>query len=99
LHFYQIRPGEFYKGGLYGFVSSHAANFFAIVVAVWFVFRSSFPKVPWIVFGCGLLIILSRVYLGVHYLSDTLVGAILGAGIAAFFFRFFYVPLQQKLKS
>jgi len=28
LHFYQITAKDFYKGGQYGFVSNHAANFF-----------------------------------------------------------------------
>ena len=30
LHFYQLQDGNFYKGGMFGFVSSHAANFFGI---------------------------------------------------------------------
>ena len=30
LHYYEMASGEFYKGGKYGFVSSHAANFLAI---------------------------------------------------------------------
>lgn len=99
LHYYEIRPGEYYKGGMYGFVSSHAANFFAIVSAVWFALRFSYPKLPWIVACCGIFIILSRVYLGVHYLSDTIVGAALGISIGSLIFRFFYVPLQQKLSA
>jgi len=36
LHFYQIKPGEYYRGGTYGFVSSHAANFFTVMTAVLF---------------------------------------------------------------
>jgi undecaprenyl-diphosphatase len=97
LHLYEIRPGEFYRGGLYGFVSSHAANFFAIVTAVWFVFKLNYSKIPWIVSGCGILILLSRVYLGVHYLSDTIVGAALGISIATLLFRLFYIPQRQKM--
>ena len=31
LHFYQEAPGKFYRGGEYGFISSHAANIFAII--------------------------------------------------------------------
>lgn len=37
LHFYEFKPGEFYQGGQYGFVSGHATNSF--VIALMFIQR------------------------------------------------------------
>lgn len=78
LHFYEVKPGEYYQGGKYGFVSSHAANFFALIA---FIFPFYKEKKNWILAGLilvGILVAISRIYLGVHYFSDVLVGAALG---------------------
>jgi undecaprenyl-diphosphatase len=78
LHFYEVRPGEYYQGGKYGFVSSHAANFFAMIA---FIFPFYKEKKNWILVGLiiiGILVAISRIYLGVHYFSDVLIGATLG---------------------
>lgn len=64
-------------GGMYGFVSSHAVNFFALAV-----FFSLYFKARWITiafFAGAILISYSRVYLGVHYPADVFVGALWGA--------------------
>ena len=64
-------------GGQYGFVSSHAANSFGIVVFVSLLMQKKWITYMMIVWG--LLIIYSRVYLGVHYPLDVLGGSILGS--------------------
>lgn len=64
------------KGGLYGFVSSHAANAFAILVFSARIFRN---KNYWILMVFwALLISYSRIYSGVHYPLDVIGGALLG---------------------
>jgi undecaprenyl-diphosphatase len=68
--------GSIYKGGLYGFVSSHAANSFAIA---WFVSALLKSKRTWIIMIFWASIVsYSRIYLGVHYPGDILGGAIIG---------------------
>jgi undecaprenyl-diphosphatase len=73
------------KGGLYGFASSHAANSFGIAMFVWLVLRNRFSKVAWI-FAWAFLFSYTRIYLGVHYPGDILVGTLIGvlAGIIAY---------------
>lgn len=67
-------------GGMYGFVSSHAANSFAIAMVFFMLFNKKFSS-HWIFWWAG-IIAYSRVYIGVHYPSDVLVGAIVGVVVA-----------------
>lgn len=78
VHSYTKSNGEIYYGGLYGFISSHAANFFALSTFLYLTFRH-FSKYWILLFLWALIIIYSRVYLGVHYPSDVFAGAILGS--------------------
>ena len=98
LHFYQNKPGEFYRGGLYGFISSHAANFFAISVFVGLALKKFYPKLIYILLFIASIVCLSRVYLGVHYFSDIFVGGIVGSVISYLFFKFVYLPLFEKFE-
>ena len=65
-----------YRGGLYGFVSSHAATFFAVSTFLSLVMRQRW--VAFSLFTWALLQCYSRMYLGVHYPGDILGGIVVG---------------------
>ena len=66
-----------YKGGLYGFASSHASNTFATAIFFFSVFRKTHP---WMIllFAWAAIVSYSRIYLGLHYPGDVLGGLVVG---------------------
>lgn len=68
-----------YRGGLYGFVSSHSANAWGVTMYAAAVLRER----RFTLVSCcfSLLVAYSRVYLGVHYVGDVLCGALLGLSL------------------
>jgi undecaprenyl-diphosphatase len=65
-----------YRGGRYGFVSSHAANAFGCAVFTSCLFRNRFFTFTMLAFAG--INAYSRIYLGVHFISDILGGIIVG---------------------
>lgn len=59
------------------FPSNHASNMFAIATMAWLEFR----RWRWILPALAAAMAYSRLYVGVHYPSDVLAGALLGAAI------------------
>ena len=84
--------GTEYLGGKYGFVSSHAANISAITTFIIASFRS-FSKKWFLICIWAVLIMYSRIYLGVHYPSDIIGGSLLGMAIGIGIYQ-----LSKKLK-
>ena len=72
-------------GGKYGFVSSHAANTFAMAIFSLLLIQNRYYTFS-IIFWAS-LVSYSRVYLGVHYPGDILCGAILGMIIGFIVYR------------
>jgi len=66
-----------YKGAMYGFASSHAANTFGTAAFLWLLFRKSKPWMAWL-FLWATLVSYTRIYLGVHYPADIVVGGLVG---------------------
>lgn len=69
-----------YRGGAYGFPSCHAANSFALVTFIGLLLRRR--RLSYFLIGWAVVNSYSRIYLGVHYPGDLLVGAAIGASFA-----------------
>lgn len=87
-----------YKGGKYGFASSHAANTFAVATFLWLSLKKYYKWIG-LLFGWALLVTYSRIYLGVHYPGDILIGALIGLLISCGIFELYKKVLKnRKLK-
>jgi undecaprenyl-diphosphatase len=65
-----------YRGGRYGFISSHAANAFGFAVFVALLFRNKLLTGTMLLFAT--INSYSRIYLGVHFISDVVAGTLVG---------------------
>lgn len=77
-----------YRGGRYGFFSAHAANTFSIAIFFCWLVRSrllSTAMVIWSLTNCW-----TRLYLGVHFPGDILVGLTWGFLVGTFVYFLFY---------
>jgi undecaprenyl-diphosphatase len=87
-----------YRGGLYGFASGHAATTFAVATIVWLLLRHHYRWMS-LVFLWAALMTYTRIYLGVHYPGDILVGAIAGIICGWLGFRIYQYILKKKIPS
>lgn len=85
------------KGGYYGFVSSHAANGFAIFIFTSRIFKNRNYQL--LLLFWTLLFVYSRIYSGVHYPLDILGGALLGWGIGELCFKLLMLIENKYLLS
>ena len=80
--------------GTFSFPSNHAVNNFAAAVF----FYKLFPKLKWIVFIAASLVAISRVYIGVHYPSDIIGGAIIGSAFG-YIFAILALKIDELMNS
>ncbi len=95
-----VRLFRTHCGGQYGFVSSHAANAFAValffVLRYWKRLKRQWPLLLLIVWA--LATSYSRAYLGKHYPGDLVCGAILGC-IMALIVWWLTDTIEKKLRK
>lgn len=84
-----------YRGGTYGFFSSHASNAFALVMFVLLLLKPTKTNFKILLFSYAVLTAYSRIYLGVHYPADIAVGALCGLGLGFLFNNFTKVLLEK----
>lgn len=88
-----------YKGGMFSFVSSHAANAMGIASFFWLTCRNRLQWI-WIMFVWAVIFSYTRIYLGVHYPGDILGGWVLGFIIGWVIFKALQlIPLNPKYSS
>ena len=72
----QVKVVFGYRGGKYGFISSHAANSFGFAMLLALIFRNRWLTGS--LFLWATLNAYSRIYLGVHFITDIIPGALSG---------------------
>ncbi|MGE5316822.1 MAG: phosphatase PAP2 family protein [Chloroflexota bacterium] len=82
-------------GGKFGFISSHAANTFGVAIFAGSLLKVRFKLVlPVLIFWAS-IVCYSRVYLGVHYPGDVIVGALVGS-ISGYFILLLFKWIMSR---
>ena len=84
-------------GGQYGFVSSHAANTFAIATFLTAALRKNYKWMGIALYLWAFISSYSRIYIGYHYPGDILCGAVLGILVGLTLWKVFQLLVVKKI--
>lgn len=73
--------------GRYGFFSAHAASAMAFAVFIGSILNPYYKHLRFLLIIWALLVGYSRIYVGVHYPGDVLIGYLVGLGYGIFFLQ------------
>lgn len=90
----QVKVVFGYRGGKYGFISSHAANAFGFATLMTLLFRDKL--FGWTIFFWAILTSYTRIYLGVHFITDIIPGALSGLAFGYLVYHL-YIYVRSKL--
>ena len=86
-------------GGMLGFYSSHASNTFFIVTFLSRLLYKKYKLLPYFLFFWAIVVSYSRIYLGVHFPFDVLMGAAMGYLLGGLFSTITLNVLQKQSKN
>jgi undecaprenyl-diphosphatase len=86
-----------YRGGLYGFISGHACNSFGVALFFSLLFRNRL--FTWSAMTWATLNAYSRIYLGVHFISDIVAGTLCGLLFGWIVYRLYRWVRRRWLKA
>lgn len=86
-----------YRGGRYGFISSHAANAFGFATLMSLIMRDKL--LGWTLFLWAALTAYTRIYLGVHFISDIVPGMLVGLCFGYLVYRLYQYASVRVLGS
>jgi len=72
-------------GGQFGFYSAHASNTFFLATYLSILLKKKLNWFPYVIFVWAVVVSYSRIYLGVHFPIDILMGAFVGLLLGGLF--------------
>lgn len=86
-----------YRGGRFGFISGHATNSFGLAVFLSLIFKYRYITI--ITLFWATLNSYTRIYLGVHFVSDIIGGIIIGSLLAVIIYSLLIVVMKSISKT
>lgn len=93
----EVRTLYGYVGGKYGFISGHATNAFGFATLTTLLFKNRVYAC--IIYIWAVTVSYSRVYLGVHFISDVVAGAISGIAIGVIVYQLYTLYIRKVAKD